>query len=165
MMNIKYFFGPYLPMIAFFGNNLLAMDEPKPKPSINTETRISLFLVGNLVSIYDDLNMDSKLKTEENVYQIFFTYYMTVNFFNEKDNPQIRNGLGEVFSKVKDSKTFLTMIEKPNRFFNNEGNFMSNVISFRMNDGSLKEIKIASREEFERINGGFKKFLISLAKP
>ncbi len=164
-MNTKYLFIPCLIILLFLGNELQAVDDSKPHPLINGETRISLFLVGNLVSIYDDLDVKSKLKTDSSIYNIFFTYYILIKFFNEEDNPVIKNSLGEAFSKVKNSKSFLKMIERPDRFFSDKDEFTPDVIRFRMKDGSLKDLKIASREEFEEINDGFKKFIVGLSVP
>lgn len=157
---------PHLYLVVFlilFVNNNSFGTEPESKVAyVDIETRTSLFLIGNLISIYDGLDEESKTKTDNKAYIILFTYYVNFKYLNGIRNKLLEPGLGELHSIVKDSESFRKFVDNPNRFYPDQINFKPNIISFRMNDKTFTEIEIKSEIEFKELNAGFKIFLQNL---
>ncbi len=96
---------------------------------------------------------------------MMFTHYVSVTLLNEENNQFIQDRLRGILERVRQSNSFIKTTDKPRRFFSDEGKFRSDKFVCRMSDGSLKELEIATREEFDKLNDGFKAFLAKLSTP
>jgi hypothetical protein len=109
--------------------------------------------------------MKRQIEADERIYQMMFTHYVSVTLLNEENNQFIQDRLRGILERVRQSNSFIKTTDKPRRFFSDEGKFRSDKFVCRMSDGSLKELEIATREEFDKLNDGFKAFLAKLSTP